>query len=329
MESNKSSIKQRLVYLDHDGAPEDVTCIMLVLGMKNTELIGMTYTQGDSSSKQALEVTLKILSLYESKIEMVMGEYISSYQFPEEYKIASIQVNNLPILINQYMDKSKLSNLPAGEFMAKKIKEAPQKVTVLVTGPLSHVARALEYDPTIKENIEELVFMGGAVDVKGNVYNVDRTVKPAEWNVYWDIPAAMKVFESGIPITMFPLDATNQVPVTKKTLSEIAKYRSYNILDIVGQFYAICYNGDWTEHDNYFFWDTLCTSYLGCEGMAEFEMIEIEILPLGHESQGKTARKPGCGRWVKVPIKVDKEKFFQFFIETLKRNGKIQPVYQE
>ena len=326
MEQHHDVKKDRQIYLDFDGSPEDIACLMLVLGMKHLHLIGITLTQADCSPKHSLETTLKILSLYEKKIEVVMGEYISPTQFPEEYKRASIQANNFPLLINQKMDHSLVSKLPAGEFMAKKINGAHGKVTVLVIGPMSHVARALEFDPKIADKIEEIVFMGGAIDVAGNVFQKDGTIESAEWNVYWDIDSAIKVFNTKIPITMFSLDATNHVPFTKACLKEIARHPDYNILNLVGQFYALCYNGDWTDVDNYYFWDTLCTSYLGCEGLAQYQNIEIEITPKGEKGEGKTARKKGNGRWVKVPMSVDKDKFFKFFIHTLKKHGKVHMV---
>ena len=316
-------IKERSVYFDHDGPPEDTTCLMLLLGMKHIDLIGITVTQGDCFGPPALEMTLKVLSLYERNIDVVLGEYISPTQFPIAYKYASSQINNLPLVINQHMNLNLVSKLPAGEFMAKKIKSCPRPVTVLAVGPLSHVAMALEYDPSIISNIEEIIIMGGAIDVAGNIYNEDGSIEQAEWNLYWDIQSAQKVLESKIPMTIFPLDATNQVKLEKWHLKEISKYSNYNILEMVGQFYAICYNAEFIHTDNYYFWDSLCTSSLGCEGMAEYETIELSIIPKGAKNEGKTFRNPGCGNWVQYPKKVDAKKFFNFFIETLKKNGKL------
>jgi len=37
----------------------------------------------------------------------------------------------------------------------------------------------------------------------------------AEWNVYTDPLAASKVFQSGVPIVLVPLDATNQVRINQ------------------------------------------------------------------------------------------------------------------
>ena len=91
-------------------------------------------------------MTLKVLSLYEKNIQVAVGEYISPIEFQLDYRVQSIMANNIPDRINQQMDRSLVSNLFGSEFMLKKIKEAPRKVTFLLTGPMSHVAKALEID---------------------------------------------------------------------------------------------------------------------------------------------------------------------------------------
>ena len=58
--------------------------------------------------------------------------------------------------------------------------------------------------------------MGGALEVPGNVhaYCPQLPNKTAEWNFYIDPTSTAEVIESGTPVTLVPLDATNAVPVT-------------------------------------------------------------------------------------------------------------------
>ena len=43
------------------------------------------------------------------------------------------------------------------------------KTTLLFTGPLTDLARALDAEPAIEEKIETLFWMGGSLDGHGNV----------------------------------------------------------------------------------------------------------------------------------------------------------------
>lgn len=91
---------------------------------------------------------------------------------------------------------------------------APGTVTLCPIGPLTNIAMALLMAPDIAPRIKEIVLMGGAVG-EGN-----RTPS-AEFNVYADPHAARLVFDAGVPIVMFGLDATHQARVTPGRLDAI------------------------------------------------------------------------------------------------------------
>jgi purine nucleosidase len=88
-------------------------------------------------------------------------------------------------------------------------------ITLCALGPLTNIAMALVKAPQITERIGELVVMGGACFELGNV------TPAAEFNIYVDPPAAAIVLDSGIPITMIPLDVTHQVLTTPKRLAAL------------------------------------------------------------------------------------------------------------
>lgn len=177
------------------------------------------------------------------------------------------------------------------DFMIKKIKESKEKVTVLLTGPCTNLTAAIEKDPSIKDNIEEVVWMAGAVDVVGNVTQYHHNGS-AEWNVYWDPLASRKLFETGLNITIFSLDSTNTVPVSTNFLKKVAAQNEYILSDLVGYLYSISYVETFNEVDAYYMWDTLCTSYLGCDNLATFRKEELEVIADTPE-EGRTKKAPG------------------------------------
>jgi purine nucleosidase len=89
-----------------------------------------------------------------------------------------------------------------------RIMASPGEITVIAVGPLTNVALATRLEPRIVENVHQLVIMGGAATVPGNVSPV------AEANIHNDPEAARIVFEAGFPLTMVGLDVTLQAIIT-------------------------------------------------------------------------------------------------------------------
>ncbi len=92
------------------------------------------------------------------------------------------------------------------DFLIEPLRAAKtNKITLCALGPLTNIAMALLKAPEIAGKIAELVIMGGACFELGNV------TPAAEFNIHVDPHAAAIVVDSGIPITMIPLDVTHQV----------------------------------------------------------------------------------------------------------------------
>lgn len=79
-----------------------------------------------------------------------------------------------------------------------------KKATIIVNGPLTELANQLIKDYKLKDNIEQVLFIGGSATL-GDVTVV------AERNVYADVLSAKYVFNSELPIVMFGLDVTRNI----------------------------------------------------------------------------------------------------------------------
>ena len=102
------------------------------------------------------------------------------------------------------------------DFLIEALRSAqPDTITVCALGPLTNVAMALVKAPEVAGKIRELVVMGGACFELGNV------TPAAEFNIHLDPHAAAIVFDSGIPITMIPLDVTHQVLSTPPRIAAL------------------------------------------------------------------------------------------------------------
>jgi inosine-uridine nucleoside N-ribohydrolase len=87
-------------------------------------------------------------------------------------------------------------------------------LVLVATGPLTNVATALARDPGLARRLRRIVLMGGAIGL-GNV------TPAAEFNIGADAEAARAVLESGVPITMVPLESTHRALATTAVVERI------------------------------------------------------------------------------------------------------------
>ncbi|HEX2906635.1 MAG TPA: nucleoside hydrolase, partial [Phototrophicaceae bacterium] len=186
---------------------------------------------------------------------------------------------------------------------------APEPVTLLVTGPLTTVAAALDIAPEIEAKIKRIVWMGGALNVPGNV---DPITEPgqdgsAEWNVYWDAPAAHQIWQTKIPIVLCPLDITNNVPVTTEFIYKLGRQRQYPVSEVASLCYALV-----MKQGGYYYWDVLTTAYLGRPDLYTVREWETELVPDGL-SQGRTKVQSG-GRKILALDTVNTAAFYEYLL---------------
>jgi purine nucleosidase len=229
--------------------------------------------------------------------------------FPTLYRRDSFVVDHLPILNEPEEIQTPVLTQSGQDFMVRVLLEAPEPVTLLVTGPLTTVASALDLAKGIEAKIKQIIWMGGAINVPGNIAP---DIEPgqdgsAEWNVYWDPLAAYRVWQTKIPIVMCPLDITNTVPVTTEFVRQLTKQRRYPLSDFAGQCYALVTTQD------YYFWDVLATAYLAHPEFYELRDWETVIVTSG-KSQGRTKVKSG-GRVIQAMNKVNKEHYYAYILQ--------------
>jgi purine nucleosidase len=100
-------------------------------------------------------------------------------------------------------------------FIERLYSAEPGTISLCALGPLTNIAMALLKAPEIAGLVRELVVMGGACFELGNV------TPAAEFNIHVDPHAAAIVVDSGVPITMVPLDVTHQVLSTPPRLAAL------------------------------------------------------------------------------------------------------------
>jgi inosine-uridine nucleoside N-ribohydrolase len=104
----------------------------------------------------------------------------------------------------------------AVDLIIERVMAAPREITLVPIGPLTNIALALRKEPRIAEYVREVVIMGGALRVPGNV------TPEAEFNIYADPHAAHIVFHAGWPIRLVTLDVTTKTLLQRAQVQALA-----------------------------------------------------------------------------------------------------------
>jgi inosine-uridine nucleoside N-ribohydrolase len=95
------------------------------------------------------------------------------------------------------------------DFILEEIRRYPNQITLIAVAPLTNVGALIERDPETFRKLKRVVIMGGSIYRGYNDlgYIPDRGAQ-AEYNIASDIPAARRLFASGVPLFVMPLDST-------------------------------------------------------------------------------------------------------------------------
>lgn len=102
----------------------------------------------------------------------------------------------------------------AVEALRETILASEKKVTLMPIAALTNIALLFKMYPEVKENIAEIILMGGSL-ARGN------TTTAAEFNIFTDPEAADIVFKAGIPLRMIGLDVTSTAVLMKEQIDQI------------------------------------------------------------------------------------------------------------
>jgi inosine-uridine nucleoside N-ribohydrolase len=94
---------------------------------------------------------------------------------------------------------------PSDKLICDLARQHPKEVTVLLLGPATVLARALDRDPELPALLQRVILLGGAWHEPGDAGPV------TEFHFVCDPAAVRQVLQCGVPITMLPLDVTRKI----------------------------------------------------------------------------------------------------------------------
>jgi inosine-uridine nucleoside N-ribohydrolase len=271
---------------------DDAFALALALSSDRVQVLGVTTAWGDTDLRARL-VERFLIQTGHSDIPVAAG-----------LKTASNNVFTQTRWADAFPEPAK--GWPnAIDFILDTIRRYPGQVTLVAIAPLSNVGALIDKDPSTFRKLKRVVMMGGSIyRGYGDLGYLPDRGPDAEYNIKMDVPSAQKLFASGVPIEMMPLDST------QLKLDEVLRMTMFSqgtpITNTLAQLYE-----QWSESTQY----ATPTLY---DAMAVAEAIDAHLCPttpmhIRVDDKGYTlvdSGKPNAN----VCLHSDSDQFFHFYI---------------
>lgn len=206
-------MNKKPLIISTDPGIDDIAAMTISFFAKELDVRMIVPTWGNVQLEYTLQNTLNLEKFLHTKVPVVVGAnqplvapMISAASVHGKTGIAGFDFEEA--------DRSLVKPGLAATVMAEEIKNNPEKVTLLGIGPLTDYALLFKQYPEVKENIDQIVIMGGNIG-RGNHSPL------AEYNIAGDPEAAQVVFHSGLPIKVAPLEIGNKAHLTQDQMSKV------------------------------------------------------------------------------------------------------------
>ncbi|OGP93095.1 MAG: hypothetical protein A2157_12650 [Deltaproteobacteria bacterium RBG_16_47_11] len=305
------------VIIDCDVGVDDALALILAFHASDFEVMAVTGVNGNVPLDQVFENIQKVLSLIHPQHRPLIAKGADR---PLRGKtVYAHSVHGKGGLGGAKIEREKGEEWwqiypgRADELITKMPHQYPNQLTLIATGPLTNLALALQKDPEGMKKLKEVSIMGGAVRTKGNI------TPYAEFNIFSDPTAAQLVFDSGLPITLVPLDVTHQVFLRPQLIEEKVKpiNTSFSrfVIEAVG--YDLLTHRFLRGTELIYLHDPLAVGVVIDPGLVKNERLSLDVETgdgehYGHLTEAKEGPK------VEVCLDVNSERFLDLFISSLR-----------
>jgi purine nucleosidase len=285
----QSQAPQKII-IDTDIGDDVDDGFALALAVKSPELeiLGVTTTFGDTEARAKI-------------VDRLLGE-VGRADIPVLAGKAKATEN--PMSQRKYGEGghfAKSSHGDAVEFLLEQIRKHPGEITLVAIGPLMNVGAAIDKDAATFKKLKRVVLMGGSVRRGYGDLGYNKPVPPMpEWNILNDVASARKLFASGVPLFVMPLDST------QLKMDEVKREFLFGQGTAVTDQLAVLYHL-WGQQTPTLF-DAMTVVFV-----LRPELCPVRGLRIRVEDDGLTREEPGTVN-AQVCLDSNAEDFFKFYL---------------
>ena len=212
------TLSPRTVVHDCDPGTDDAVALLLALASPELQLLAVTTTHGNVALHDTTRNALELLA-FAGRPEVpvyagAQGPLVRQPVYaPEIHGRGGLGGVTLPEVAGQ----------PQGLHAALALLDLSDRhpgLTLCATGPVTNLALAERLRPGFLAGLREVVVMGGSIEA--GAPKLGNVTPHAEFNAYADPHALRVVLESGARTTLFGLNLTRQVRVTRERMGVLA-----------------------------------------------------------------------------------------------------------
>lgn len=308
------------IILDLDTGIDDALALAYTLGSPELDLIGVTATYGNVLVETGVRNDLALLELFgRSDVPVFSGE-------PHALTKDGFEVLEISAFIHGKNGIGEaevaepvgvVQELSAVDFLIESVERYGDELIIVPTGAMTNIAAAMKKSETFARDAQ-IVFMGGALTVPGNVSQW------AEANVNQDPEAADIMVRNAGDITMVGLDVTLQ---TLLTYAETATWRALgtpagNFLADATDYYIKAYDTTAPHLGGCGLHDPLAVGVAIDPSLVTLLPINLKVDtegPTRGRTIGDEVRLNDPHKNCKVAVGVDVDRFLKEFMERITR----------
>lgn len=301
------------IILDVDTGIDDAMAIVYAARSPELKLLGVTTTFGNVSVEAATRNTLHVLELLgRDDVPVSAG---ADRPLIRPLRGYAKQVHGEDGLGGALRGgpKGRAGSMPAARFMTEMVRRHPGEVTIIAVGPMTNLAQAVILDPAFAGLVGQVIIMGGAVTVRGNI------TPYAEANIHSDPEAAAFVLRSGLPLTMVGLDVTMKTLLPRTNL-ETWRRKGSRVTDFLAEaadFYMNAYENWSPGIGGCALHDPLAVGMAIDPSFCRTETMHVGVVTDGDETGRTVGEQAAGGTAVNVCLEVEADRFLQHFMSRI------------
>ncbi len=312
-------MKPKPVLIDTDTGVDDAMALVLALNSPELSVKAITTVAGNIDVTQCTRNVERMLDLLNVEARPIVAEGASRPLRLPLVKAAEVHGKDGLGDVPAFLPRARTLKHPrAIETILRCCGQYGSRLTIVAIGPLTNLALAWKKNPRGMRKVGRIVTMGGAIRVPGNTGPV------AEFNYFVDPHAAHIILNSGIPVTVIPLDVTHQVVVMRRDMERRAKRRAGRVATAILKFTEsyMRYHLDTQGFNGGYLHDPMAVAVAINPRLVRTRKVHIDVESKGAFTRGMTVtdlreHDDPSQTAVDVAVAIDRERFLRLFHDRL------------